>query len=134
MPYVPPYQQPVYVQPQYGQPSPYAAPMPYSPYGQAAVPGALYGVDPLTGIPLSDKSKSTAGLLQLFFGGFGVGRLYLGHTGIGVAQLMLTLFGLITTLFIVGGFILFGVGVWILIDAIMIFTGSVRDSNGRVLR
>ncbi|HEX4513492.1 MAG TPA: TM2 domain-containing protein, partial [Polyangiaceae bacterium] len=40
-------------------------------------PGAPYGVDPMTGMPLSDKSKMTAGLLQIFLGSFGVGRFYL---------------------------------------------------------
>ena len=30
--------------------------------------------------------------------------------------------------------ILLGVGVWALVDAIMMFTGSVRDNNGRKLR
>jgi hypothetical protein len=53
----------------------------------------------------------TAGLLQLFFGVFG------------------------TTLFCLFGFpVLLGVGVWALVDAIMMFTGSVNDNYGRKLR
>lgn len=114
----------------------YAAPG----YGmQAGYPGAAdamapYGRDPFTGEPLSNKSKVTAGLLQLFLGGFGAGRFYLGYTGIGVAQLVLTIVGWITTFLFIGFFILPAVGIWVLVDAIMMFTGSVRDSNGYKLR
>ena len=72
----------------------------------------------MTGEPLSDKSKMTAGLLELFLGCFGVGRFYLGQTGIALAQL----------------FTCGGLGVWALIDAIMMLTGKVRDKDGRPLR
>ncbi|WP_019202773.1 TM2 domain-containing protein [Tsukamurella sp. 1534] len=110
--------QPGYAQPGYGQP--YAA--------------AGYGMDPATGLPLSDKSKIAAGLLQLFLGGFGIGRFYLGYTGIGAAQLCLWLLGLVTSIFLIGFVLLFAVGVWALIDAVMILTGGVKDAQGRVLR
>ena len=70
----------------------------------------------------SDKSKLTAGLLHLFLGGFGVGRFYLGYTGIGLAQIAVT-------------FLTLGIGgIWPLIDAIMMLTGNVRDAQGRTLR
>ncbi len=45
----------------------------------------------LTGEPFSDKSKTTAGLLQIllgFIGICGIGRLYIGSTTIGVLQLL----------------------------------------------
>jgi hypothetical protein len=50
---------------------------------------APYGRHPLTGEPLSDKSKTIAGLLQLIgiVGILGIGRIYMGQTGLGVAQL-----------------------------------------------
>jgi TM2 domain-containing membrane protein YozV len=90
-----------------------------APYGAPGVdPQAPYGRDPVTGEPLSDKSKMTAGLLQLFLGGFGVGRFYMGDTGIAVGQLLTC----------------GGLGIWALIDAIMILTGKVRDNQGRPLR
>lgn len=90
-----------------------------------ADPSAPYGRHALTGEPLSDKSKVIAGLLQLLglFGLVGIGRLYLGQTGLGIAQLAV---GLVTC----------GVGavIWGIIDAIMIFSDKVRDPQGRPLR
>jgi hypothetical protein len=103
--------------PQYGQqPPPYGQPP--AQYGGAVDPQAPYGRNPVTGEPLSDKQKLIAGLLQLFLGGFGVGRFYLGYTGIGIAQLVTC----------------GGLGIWALIDAILIFVGKVPDSQGRPLR
>ncbi len=103
---------------------------------------APYGRDPFSGEPLSDKSKSTAGLLQLFFGQFGVGRFYLGYSTIGGLQLGLWVLGF--GLWVLGFVLLFtflfgfaawiGLSIWALIDAIMMFSGSVPDAQGRKLR
>ncbi len=85
-------------------------------------PGAPFGVDPMTGMPLSDKSKMTAGLLQIFLGSFAVGRFYLGYTGLAIAQIAVT-------------WLTCGAGaIWPLIDGIMILTGKVPDAQGRPLR
>jgi TM2 domain-containing membrane protein YozV len=88
-------------------------------------PTAPYGRHPMTGEPFSDKSKVIAGLLQLLglFGLVGIGRMYIGQVGLGVAQLVV---GLVTC----------GLGaiVWGIIDAILIFTDKVRDPQGRPLR
>ena len=121
-------------QPQYQPPPPGYAPQPpgypppgqYGQYPHAYVdPAAPYGRHPFTGEPLSDKSKVVAGLLQLIglFGLAGIGRIYLGYTGLGVAQLLV---GLVTC----------GLGavVWGIIDAVLIFTDKVRDPEGRPLR
>jgi TM2 domain-containing membrane protein YozV len=79
------------------------------------------GVDAY-GRPLSDKSKLVAGLLQIFVGGFGIGRFYLGYSTIGVLQIVATV-------------LTCGVGaLWGLIDGIMIITGKVPDAEGRTLR
>ncbi|MEU3558160.1 TM2 domain-containing protein [Streptomyces fragilis] len=81
-------------------------------------PEAPYGVDHL-GRPYSDKSKIVAGLLQLFLGGFGIGRFYVGSVGVGVAQLLTC----------------GGLGIWALVDAILFFTSNDRtDKQGRPLR
>lgn len=79
---------------------------------------APYGYDPMTGQPLSDKSKVVAGLLQLFLGGFGVGRFYIGDVGIGVAQLLTC----------------GGCGIWALVDAIILLVNGGTDAQGRKLR
>jgi TM2 domain. len=51
------------------------------------------------------------------------GRIYLGYTGLGIAQLVV---GLITC----------GIGaiVWGIVDAVLILTDKVRDPEGRPLR
>lgn len=96
-----------------------AHPVPAYPPG-AYDPAAPYGRDPVTGQPYSDRSKVAAGLLQLLVP-VGLGRLYTGHIGIGVAQLVLTLF--------------FGIGIiWAFIDGIVILAGRPTDRRGRPLR
>ena len=68
------------------------------------------------------KSRLIAGLLQLFLGGFGVGRFYLGYTGVAVGQLCtLPLFGI--------GYI------WGFIDGILILCGQLDlDADGVPLK
>lgn len=65
----------------------------------------------------SDKSKVAAILLCLFLGGFGIQRFYVGKIGTGI--LMLVTLG--------------GLGIWSLIDLIMIIVGKFTDKDGRVL-
>ena len=113
----PPYQPPA------GYPPPYQPPGAY--YNSSADPSAPYGRHPVTGEPLSDKSKVVAGLLQLLglLGLAGIGRLYLGNVGLGIAQLVI---GLVSC-----GF---GAVIWGVVDAVMILTDQVRDPQGRPLR
>jgi TM2 domain-containing membrane protein YozV len=74
------------------------------------------------GRPISDKSKLVAGLLQVFLGGFGIGRFYLGYTTIGVLQIVATV-------------LTCGIGaLWGLVDGIIIIAGNVTDAEGRTLR
>jgi TM2 domain-containing membrane protein YozV len=94
------------------------------PQQHGASANAPYGVDPKTGLPYSDKQKMLAGILQLLpvvilFGG--IGRLYAGHTGIGVAQLILSCTG-------IGS-------IWSIIDGILILVSDdAKDANGLPLR
>ncbi len=84
---------------------------------------------------MSDKSGLVAGFLQLFFGCFGAGRFYLGSTSIALLQLYVGVFGVLATMFCFGGppFLL-GAVIWGVVDAFLIFTGSVKDEYGRTLR
>ena len=53
---------------------------------------------------------------------FGVGRFYTGHTGLGVAQLLIVL-------------LTYGVGaIWPIIDGIVLLVGGGTDSYGRQLQ
>jgi TM2 domain-containing membrane protein YozV len=109
-----------------GYPNRYPPPYPqYSAPGTYFDPAAPYGRHPVTGQPLSDKSKTVAGLLQLLglIGIVGIGRIYLGNTGLGVAQLLV---GLATC----------GLGavIWGIVDAVLILTDNVPDPQGRPLR
>jgi hypothetical protein len=62
----------------------------------------------------NEKSRTTAIILSLFLGVFGVDRFYLGYTGLGLLKL-----------FTGGGF-----GLWALIDFILICIGVVEPANG----
>ena len=68
------------------------------------------------------KSKMVAGLLGLFLGAWGVHNFYLGNTGRGIAQIIVT-------------FVTCGLGsLWGLIEGILILTGSINtDANGNPL-
>ena len=111
-----------YGEPGYGQPQ-YGAPPPPPPPGTLAAPGAPYGVHPVTGIPYSEKSKIVAGLLNILlaFPG-GIGRLYIGDTNTGIAQLLVSV-------------LTCGIGgLWSLIDGIIILTSDSKDPRGYMLR
>lgn len=95
-------------QPGYGAPMGYGAPDPMAPYGR----------HPATGEPYGDKSKVIAGVLQLVVGVFGVGRFYTGHTTMAVFQLLTC----------------GGLGIWSLIDGIMLLVTDSRDAQGRLLK
>lgn len=122
----PPWQQPHPQQPhpqqpwaQQPAPPPYGQPQPG--YYPGAVPGAPYGIHPGTGIPYSEKSKIVAGVLQIVVP-LGIGRFYIGDTGIGVAQLLVTI-------------LTCGIGaLWPFIDGIIILATDSKDSQGLVLR
>ena len=69
------------------------------------------------------KSKMAAGLLGIFLGGLGIHNFYLGNTGRGVIQIVVTL-------------LTCGLGsVWGLVEGIMILTGAIKtDGKGNPLK
>src|SRR5690349_5894011 len=104
-------------------PAQYGQGYPQPQYAYPAVPPG-YGVPQVDqwGRPLSDKSKVVAGVLGIALGGFGAGRFYTGHTGLAVAQLVVTL-------------VTCGLGhFWGLIDGILLLINGGTDAQGRVLR
>jgi len=67
---------------------------------------------------LSDKGFVPTALLCFFLGAFGVHRFYVGKIGTGVLQLIT----------------LGGLGIWALIDLVMIILGNFKDKQGRYIK
>ena len=66
----------------------------------------------------SPKSRTVASLLSFFLGGLGIDRFYLGNIGMGVAKLLV---GWLT------------LGIWPLVDFIIVVTGNAHDGEGRAV-
>ncbi len=111
-------------------------------YGGMPQPEYGYGVDPMTGQVVSDKSKLAAGLLQLLPGGLftigGIGRLYAGNVNLAVAQLIASFVAWVCFFcgffLILPFFITFACWAWFVIDGIMMLSGRPVDGQGRPLR
>lgn len=96
-------------------PSSLLPPMPYpsAPFAGAWQPGAMRP-------GYSDKSKLLAGVLQILIP-IGIGRFYTGHTGLGIAQLLVAI-------------LTCGLGsVWSFVDGIVILVKGGTDNFGRPL-
>lgn len=81
------------------------------------------GVRLAIAVPVDAKSKVVAGVLGIVLGEWGVHRFYLGYVGIGIAQIIVTIFTM-------------GIGgIWGFIEGILILTGSMnKDAKGRPLK
>jgi TM2 domain-containing membrane protein YozV len=120
-----------YGYPQRGNPQQpdYPAGAPQDPYRQQVPPQGYAQPSPGYQLPSVQKSKVVAGLLGIFLGGLGIHRFYLGHTTIGVIQLLLTIF--------LGVFTFGLVGLWGFIEGVMILCGAQMfraDAKGVPLR
>jgi hypothetical protein len=101
-------------------------PVPPVPAAMPGQPGALQGCPQTYRYAgagrVGPKSKVAAGLLGIFLGGFGVHRFYLGFTGMGIVQIIVTL-------------VTCGAGsLWGFVEGIICLTGGMRDADGMELR
>ena len=78
------------------------------------------------------KSALIAYVLWFFLGYLGAHRFYLGHTGTGVAILLLTIASAILS-FVMIGLVLFIIpAIWVLVDAFLI-PGMVARANNELI-
>ena len=80
---------------------------------------------------VSKHSRLAALLLCWFLGGLGAHRFYVGKTGSAVGMLALLVIGVISSFFLIGFLLLVPLGIWALIDLVMIITGSFTDAEGK---
>jgi TM2 domain-containing membrane protein YozV len=95
--------------------SPTPPPAPLATAAAPGAPGASGASTPST--PVGEKSFLVTWLLALLLGVLGVDRFYLGKVGTGILKLVT--FG--------------GLGVWALIDLILVLTNTTRDAKGLAL-
>ena len=103
-------QAPTSTQPYPGAPANY----PYAPAPYPGSPAPYPGGPALGGYGVSSKSFLVTWLLALLLGVLGVDRFYLGKVGTGLLKL----------------FTLGGVGIWALIDLILVLANKTRDKQG----
>lgn len=98
---------------------------------------------------ISPKSRRTAALFAVFLGYFGIHRLYLGKTKSAIPMMAIGIagFAILGTVLsvrtdyiatiapgisVVSLFVI--VGIWSLVDFIIILAGKMRDSEGKLLK
>jgi TM2 domain-containing membrane protein YozV len=109
-------QQPMAQQPMAQQP------MAQQPMAQQPMAQQPMAQQPMQG-GASSKSKTTAGVLGILIGSLGIHNFYIGKTGTGIAQLLITILSL--------GFLGIFVWIWAVIESIGLLQGKGIDGDGR---
>ena len=117
-------------QPQYTPPPQYGAPPAQQTIINMAPPPVFPGMPVEPAISL--KSRTTAGLLCFFLGWAGAHRFYVGKTG---SAIIMLIWGIVGTIiyFVWVPYVLSLLGLWVLIDFIMILIGRFKDKNGLLI-
>ena len=113
------------------QSNPQAAPMP-APNAGMPNQGQAFLANPAdAGEP---RQWIVAVLLAFFLGIWGAHNFYLGYKKRAIIQLVLTLVGFVTSLIIIGIFVVIGVAIWTFVEFIMLLAKSdYVDAWGRPL-
>lgn len=80
-------------------------------------------------LAIGKKSVVLAYVLWFFLGGFGAHRFYLGKTVSAIIMLAMTMLGIITSVIGVGLIFLVIVGIWWVIDAVLIFLAAQKANK-----
>lgn len=121
-----------YQQQQYANPQQ----QPFDPFSQQPRAGAPapYGQhNGVMGIPGQPKSWIATVLLSGFLGMWGAHNFYLGYRNRAITQLVMTIVGYLTAVFIVGFILLGAVAIWAFVDFVRILLRSGEygvDENG----
>lgn len=81
-------------------------------------------------IPL--KSPILAVVFGFFFGWLGVDRFYQGSFGLGILKLALFIIGCITTFIFIGVFVLWALGIYVLIDLYFVYKAVQNDNYQKI--
>ncbi len=79
------------------------------------------------------KSPTTALILSLFAGSFGVDRFYIRNKELGIGKLALFLISLFTMFIIIGFFLYLALGVWVVVDWFMIMKDCKQGNFERLM-
>lgn len=77
---------------------------------------------------VSPKSKVVTALLCFFLGGMGIHRFYVGKIPSGLVMMFLSIFGFVLYLPLIV------VGIWSLVDFIIIICGYFKDGQGLLIK
>ena len=81
----------------------------------------------------SSKSRTIALLLCFFLGSLGAHRFYLVKNPTAIVMLVLWIIGIATVWILIGIPFLIAVGIWSLIDLILILVGTMKDGEGKLV-